>query len=213
MKKFFLIVFLFFMSFIFVLPAMAAPDNYLTSTKLNQRYYIRWDNNEPIRVYIDKSQVSLQWSDEVRKAFEKWRDALSGVMDIEFVSDAHDAHIVCTFEQVNKKPNMEMTLGYTRIIWERKDLQNRLGKMEIKIGTKKNSGSEYTHIAVYNTALHEAGHALGIWGHSPYYGDIMYPAIRPLSHTTRQVLTARDKKTIRMLYSTQADITHTHSNI
>ena len=65
MKKFFLIVFLFFMSFIFVLPAMATPDNYLTSTKLNQRYYIRWDNNEPIRVYIDNSQVSLQWSDEV----------------------------------------------------------------------------------------------------------------------------------------------------
>ena len=73
------------MSFVCVLPAMATNDNYLTSTKLGQRYYIRWDNNEPIRVYIDKSQVSLQWSDEVRKAFEKWRDALSGVMDIEFV--------------------------------------------------------------------------------------------------------------------------------
>ena len=209
MKRFFITIFLCLLSFLFILPTFAAEaDNYFSSVKVKNLGYVRWDNNKPIKVYIDKSQVSLQWSDEIRKAFEKWQSALQGVADIEFVSDSNNANIVCSFEHVNKKPNMEKTLGYTKILLDNK---NRLAKMEIRIGTKKNSGSDYTHIAIYNTALHEAGHSLGIWGHSPYYGDMMYPAIAPLSHTTRQTLTARDKKTIRMLYSQPADITNISS--
>lgn len=206
----FILLIILFVGFNFVSSAFAADsDNYLSSTKMNKKWYVRWDTKTPIRVYIDKSSVSLQWADEVRKAFEKWQYALSGVANIVFVSDASKANIVCSFEDVKKNPDMEQTLGYTVPSY---DSNYRLGVVTIKIGNKKTSGSDYTHIAVYNTALHEAGHALGIWGHSPYYGDLMYPVITPLSHTTRQNLSARDKKTIRMLYETPADITQSTSN-
>ena len=44
--------------------------------------------------------------------------------------------------------------------------------------------------------LHEFGHAIGLWGHSPHPGDISYPT------ATTQQLTPRDIETLRKLYNT-----------
>ena len=44
--------------------------------------------------------------------------------------------------------------------------------------------------------LHEFGHAIGLWGHSPHPGDISYPT------ATAQHLSARDVATLRKLYKT-----------
>jgi predicted Zn-dependent protease len=45
--------------------------------------------------------------------------------------------------------------------------------------------------------LHEMGHALGIWGHSPDPGDTMYARV---THETPQ-LSDRDRNTLRKLYA------------
>ena len=44
--------------------------------------------------------------------------------------------------------------------------------------------------------LHEFGHAIGLWGHSPHPGDVSYPT------ATAQRPTARDINTLRRLYNT-----------
>ena len=47
--------------------------------------------------------------------------------------------------------------------------------------------------------LHEFGHAIGLWGHSPHPGDISYPT------ATAQQPTPRDIATLRRLYRTPLD--------
>ena len=47
--------------------------------------------------------------------------------------------------------------------------------------------------------LHEFGHAIGLWGHSPHPGDISYPT------AIAQQPTARDIATLRRLYRTPLD--------
>ena len=50
---------------------------------------------------------------------------------------------------------------------------------------------------LYRVVLHEMGHALGL-RHSPDTGDIMYPR---LGKSGPQALSARDRETLRLLYS------------
>jgi predicted Zn-dependent protease len=52
--------------------------------------------------------------------------------------------------------------------------------------------------AIQATALHELGHAFGLWGHSDNPGDAM--AVSPGSQPVLR-LSARDLATIRWLYS------------
>jgi hypothetical protein len=50
---------------------------------------------------------------------------------------------------------------------------------------------------IHATVPHEMGHALGLGGHSPDSGDIMYESISG----TASGLSARDKATLRALYA------------
>jgi tetratricopeptide (TPR) repeat protein len=58
---------------------------------------------------------------------------------------------------------------------------------------------------LYETILHELGHALGIRGHSPNPQDVMYWSTSP--YQTGE-LTAADIRTMNALYALKADITN-----
>ena len=77
-------------------------------------------------------------------------------------------------------------------------VQRRFGVSRILITGRWNGGRVADLQDVYETVLHEMGHALGLAGHSPDARDIMFS-----SFTTRVVdgLSERDRATLAELYA------------
>ena len=62
-----------------------------------------------------------------------------------------------------------------------------------------NEGSAGDGRVFHMIVAHELGHALGIWGHSDYIGDLMYP------EPEREEPSARDIRTVRLLYGLEKE--------
>ena len=75
---------------------------------------------------------------------------------------------------------------------------NRASKSYLRWATFEVPVNEHVLHDVYETVLHEMGHALGIGGHSPDPADIMYAQA---SATASAGLSERDRATLAELYA------------
>jgi predicted Zn-dependent protease len=73
----------------------------------------------------------------------------------------------------------------------------RLGVWRLEPRVEVLISPDQRRAAVEATALHELGHAFGLWGHSPDPADVMavVPGAQPVLRLTR-----RDRATLRWLY-------------
>ena len=81
--------------------------------------------------------------------------------------------------------------------------------MKITFYTKNIKDEYFTPQEVYNTALHEIAHALGMFGHSRDADDVLYFApSREIKKDEYKKLSQRDINTINLLYEIKPDITN-----
>ena len=182
-------------------------DNYINNAVTSNGMYVRWDRTKPIRVYVDTANTTIEYSNEVKKAVKQWTEALKGTATIVPAYSAQSADIVVVFSRKTFEITKTHHTLCTTLPQYTSNSLLRLSKVELS--TMSPSGKVYSPVLVYNTALHELGHALGIWGHSQNKSDIMYAYA---DDNYRRSLSARDIRTIKLLYQNPANITNTSNS-
>ncbi len=179
---------------------------------------IRWDESTfPLKTaLIDKSGIALPsyYTDEIMHALNQWRSS-TGFVKFKTVDKPKDADIIIkimpTPKDVCTEQACRYVVGYTLPDFSGKKLK----KMEIILYSKDANGNFFSDKEIYNTVLHEMGHALGIMGHSYSSEDLMYIDSSGNNNfytpyrSSFQYLSSNDINTIRLLYKLVPDVTNT----
>ncbi len=177
----------------------------------------RWATNRvPLRVYVENGGGISGYRPQFRQfmidAFAAWVKASEGRLSFSVVNYPQQANIVCHWVDDQAKASMNGNeQGITRSqYFYHKNEPNvcMVQSADIFILTiYPRNQEELTDMAIKAVCLHELGHALGISGHSPFNGDMMYATLSP--YDIPQHLTERDAATIKRLYQ---GYDHPHGN-
>jgi Matrixin len=157
----------------------------------------------PVKIFIgDGTGVSGYkpvFQDYVRNGFDTWCAASGNKL---------------SWVEVNDPKKADVTVRWTTAVTERPEgteagRTSALTKYNTSTGKGIIYGARMQFLTqlpnrrfadqeVEKTCLHEAGHALGLQGHSPYRNDIMYYAVGP---SQQPRLTDRDRNTMAKLYA------------
>jgi tetratricopeptide (TPR) repeat protein len=167
-------------------------DNYLSALTIR-----RWDKNKmPLKILIDNSAdtgFDTTLSEIIAAGFQAWTEQPSSLTWIR-TDNIDEASILVT----RVSDGLGSAGGHTG--FEEITAPNGAPQLHfatIRISMHSPDASAYNERelrALKALAIHEAGHALGLDGHSPHATDLMYWK-SPL-----QNLSARDVKTFQMLY-------------
>lgn len=175
---------------------------------------VRWDvNTFPLNVKIEIPENTPDYyRAEIIKAFNQW-SASTGFLKFE-TTDKNNAQIYVIFKplpkDVCKDGHCKYVVAYTNPKFGRRTLKT----MTITMYDKDANGNYFSDKEIYNTILHEIGHALGIMGHSYSSDDLMYMSSQKDPNFTRyrsdfQFLSNKDINTINLLYKLIPDISNT----
>ena len=132
----------------------------------------------------------------LKEAFDDWVNASNGKITVVFVAEKTDADITSRWINDMSQARNPAEGGDVRPQADAKGLKNA----EITLLTVSPSkDAKLTPNWVSWFTHHEVGHALGLLGHSPNANDIMY--FSAPQYDKKPELSARDIKTIDMLYS------------
>ncbi len=175
-------------------------DNILFDDQL-----IRWNNSKPITFSISAdSSVPSESINAVKDAVYAWEGVSNGTIKLNETTDAN-ANIKIKFtDDISIKDKFDpKRIGKTLPIFKDEVLQS----MEVYIKKTDVSGENLNANKVYNVALHEMGHALGLGGHSADSNDVMYYTFDSVSvPAERRNITQRDINTLLFLYKMIPDI-------
>ncbi len=175
----------------------AVIDSYFREVAANGKI-IRWNKESfPLKVYIqDSADVPEYYREIVMSAYQSWQRASDGLVRFMFVETPEEADMKCFFKNVEG----QTTIGSHAFSINGNTIT---GSTTIyKITDEKNHNLDSKQL--FSSALQEIGHSLGLNGKSPSIYDVMYP----IGTKFNTEITARDLKTLALLYSVVPDITN-----
>jgi Matrixin len=179
-------------------------DNYLRYVVVrmpvgSESILLRWPEEQmPLKVYLPRPPDGLFEEpdaifDSVRDGVLDWTDvAAPGVPRFVFVEDKGDADIPVLWAA---EPDGAWYIAFCA--YEGHALTNHLDVSHILVTARWGDGRVADLHDVYDTVLHEMGHALDLVGHSPNPNDLMAPNLRK----SGSGLTERDRNTLKALYA------------
>ena len=149
----------------------------------------------PITIYVEPVPASPEsggtFLDDLNYALSEWEACSEGKIKFELTEKGDDANIRVIWAKSSLTARMDSALG------DAKYLQTETGfRIEVMLSLRQRSGKLLSHEEMRNVCLHEFGHAIGLWGHSPAEQDIMFFATLGAQHPTEQ-----DKNTLLKVYS------------
>lgn len=175
----------------------------------------------PIQVYVSPIIKESPYLPELRYAMREWETATEGLIRFQEIETSQDADIRVSWGYSSLMDIHDTRLGSAqlrRLQGTVRTFSDATGDNETKKDTEKESTNndnfrveiilmlegdatitELSQEEMRTVCLHEFGHAIGLWGHSPHPGDICYPT------ATTQHPSQRDINTLRKLYNTPVD--------
>lgn len=189
--------------------------NYIEQTPYDSSV-LRWDTGSfPLKVSIDfpiEDKLPNYYRAEITKAFYQWQNS-SQFLKFNFVNNTKDAQIVIKFLPLPKNNCNSRGCKYVVAYTEPTIKNNLLKKMTITMYDKDAYGNYFSDKELYNTILHEIGHALGIMGHSYSTDDLMFmsneenqDSMYTRFRSSFQYISSKDINTILLLYNLAPDI-------
>ena len=173
----------------------------------------------PIRVHISPTLKALPYLTEIRYAMRTWETASDGKIRFQEIEILEQADIRVTSTDTARLRFLDTRLGSAELT-RLKDSHQRLVGQEQPAGegntqppqtpktetqftvevilvlASDGTAGELTQAEMRTVCLHEFGHAIGLWGHSPDPLDVCH------AMATAQYPTQRDIDTLLKLYST-----------
>jgi hypothetical protein len=176
----------------------------------------------PIRVYVELPAIGDDIQDEfnpippeafveaVDQALAVWQQTLEGTVLFERAATRDSAQLTIRLagERAPRLGDGRMRLGYVEALvdacrsdgWD-PDAERMMVRFELPelVMHLADETGLLPPISVRRLAIHELGHALGMKGHSPSPGDVMYPVLRDA--TGRDELSLQDANSFLSLYA------------
>jgi tetratricopeptide (TPR) repeat protein len=147
----------------------------------------------PITVYIDPSPGGEPYLPDLRYAIGEWETATAGKLRFQEITEPDDADIRVTWQSRGLTQITDTKLGRAELT----RLSDTDFEVEVLLSLRDEGGAAAISNEKMRTAcLHEFGHALGLWGHSPDADDMLFFA------SNAQKPTARDSATLIRVYET-----------
>ncbi len=190
-------------------------NNYIFNAAMGSDI-LRWDiRSFPLSVYIDSPDtVPSYYLESIKRAMNLWTSRTNFVK-FKQAQNPVEADILIRFEDIPNDLCQGGVCKYAIAHTEPQIDKNKILKQMDLTFYKTNPRKEnFTSREVFNTALHELGHTLGIMGHSDNPNDLMYSMkesdfdIFTFMRAEEHSLTARDLKTLVLLYRIEPTISN-----